>query len=181
MKDVDTKMKFIEMRAAGKSFRECAKKLKIAKDTCSTWQKELDTQIAARKAERLDELYQAYGMVKEQRISSLGLMLSALDNELDDRIQRGCLGHLEMKDLIKLRLLVADKLKAEYTPAAPTNAADPTESIRASFMAFMLRVQSGEIDAKTMKVQSEAFAALMTADKATTPPLFDFAKFGLGA
>lgn len=179
MKDTETKNKFVELRAAGKSFRECSKKLKIAKDTCSKWQKDLDAVIATRKAERLEELYQAYGMVKEQRITNLGALLSALDNELNYRIEKGYLAHLEMKDLIKLRLSVADKLKAEYTPTTATNAADPTETIRASFMAFMLRVQSGEIDAKTMKVQSEAFAAMMTADKATTPPLFDFGNLGL--
>ena len=174
MKGTETKQKFIELRADGKSLRKCASQLHMSKTTCSEWDKELAVQIASRKNERLEELYKEYGMVKEARIKRLGVILQCIDDAINKDINNGYLNHIPLKELLALRREYQKDLNAEYTPAA-TPPADATEAnaVRASFMAFMVRVQSGEVTPKEMKVQAEAFAAMMVADKATQPPVFD--------
>ena len=173
MKGTETKQKFIELRADGKSLRKCASQLHMSKTTCSEWDKELAVQIASRKNERLEELYKEYGMVKEARIKRLGVILQCIDDAINKEINDGYLRHIPLKDLLALRREYQKDLNAEYTPAATPAEATEANAVRASFMAFMVRVQSGEVTPKEMKVQSEAFAAMMVADKATQPPVFD--------
>jgi hypothetical protein len=173
MKGTETKQKFIELRADGKSLRKCASQLHMSKTTCSEWDKELAVQIASRKNERLEELYKEYGMVKEARIKRLGVILQCIDDAINKEINDGYLRHIPLKDLLALRREYQKDLNAEYTPAATPADATEANAVRASFMAFMVRVQSGEVTPKEMKVQAEAFAAMMVADKATQPPVFD--------
>lgn len=173
MKGTETKQKFIELRADGKSLRKCASQLHMSKTTCSEWDKELAVQIASRKNERLEELYKEYGMVKEARIKRLGVILQCIDDAINKDINNGYLNHIPLKDLLALRREYQKDLNAEYTPAATPADATEANAVRASFMAFMVRVQSGEVTPKEMKVQAEAFAAMMVADKATQPPVFD--------
>ena len=173
MKGTETKQKFIELRADGKSLRKCASQLHMSKTTCSEWDKELAVQIASRKNERLEELYKEYGMVKEARIKRLGVILQCIDEAINKEINDGYLRHIPLKDLLALRREYQKDLNAEYTPAATPAEATEANAVRASFMAFMVRVQSGEVTPKEMKVQAEAFAAMMVADKATQPPVFD--------
>lgn len=174
MKGTETKQKFIELRADGKSLRKCASQLHMSKTTCSEWDKELAVQIASRKNERLEELYKEYGMVKEARIKRLGVILQCIDDAINKEINDGNLSYIPLKDLLALRRDYQKDLNAEYTPAATPADATEANAVRASFMAFMVRVQSGEVTPKEMKVQAEAFAAMMVADKATQPPEFDF-------
>ena len=174
MKGTETKQKFIELRADGKSLRKCASQLHMSKTTCSEWDKELAVQIASRKNERLEDLYKEYGMVKEARIKRLGVILQCIDDAINKEINDGYLRHIPLKDLLALRREYQKDLNAEYTPAATPAEATEANAVRASFMAFMVRVQSGEVTPKEMKVQAEAFAAMMVADKATQPPAFDF-------
>lgn len=173
MKGTETKQKFIELRADGKSLRKCASQLHMSKTTCSEWDKELAVQIASRKNERLEELYKEYGMVKEARIKRLGVILQCIDDAINKDINNGYLNHIPLKELLALRREYQKDLNAEYTPAATPADATEANAVRASFMAFMVRVQSGEVTPKEMKVQAEAFAAMMVADKATQPPVFD--------
>ncbi|MCF0224939.1 MAG: hypothetical protein HUK20_11780 [Fibrobacter sp.] len=174
MKDEETKAKFIELRASGKSLRKCASQLHIAKSTCGKWDKDLAMQVANRKNERLDELYKEYGMVKEARITALGDMIKGLGNAIQCDMKNGRFYHLTLEKKIELWLKLRVELMKEYTPAtAPIDGTD-ANAMRSSFMAFMMRVQSGEVAPKDMKVQAEAFAAMMVADKATKPDLLGF-------
>ena len=112
-------------------------------------------------------------MVKEARIKRLGVILQCIDDAINKDINNGYLNHIPLKELLALRREYQKDLNAEYTPAATPADATEANAVRASFMAFMVRVQSGEVTPKEMKVQAEAFAAMMVADKATQPPVFD--------
>lgn len=174
MKDTATKQKFIELRASDKSLRAIAKSLKISKDTASTWDKKFCTEIATRKNEQLQELYKEYGMVKESRIRRIGDILNAIDNEIDKRIGNHQWYKLTIKDLLMLRREYQKDLTAEYAPVMATNANGAKDTIRANFMAFMLKVQAGEINASDMQKQAAAFIAMAQAEKTTKPPSIDF-------
>lgn len=167
MKDTATKQKFIELRASDKSLRAIAKSLKISKDTASNWDKKYCTEIATRKNEQLQELYKEYGMVKESRIRRIGDILNAIDNEIDERIGNHNWYNLTIKDLLMLRREYQKDLTAEYAPIMATNANGAKDTIRANFMAFMLKVQAGEINANDMQKQAAAFIAMAQAETAT--------------
>lgn len=85
METIETKRKFIELRAKGYSFDKIAKELGKAKQTLLDWSRELDQEIAQAKALELDSLYESYSLYKEARLKTLGEILSKLKKEVDNR------------------------------------------------------------------------------------------------
>ena len=85
METIETKRRFIELRAKGYSFDKIAKELGKAKQTLLDWSRELDQEIAQAKALELDTLYESYGLYKEARLKTLGEILSKLKKEVDNR------------------------------------------------------------------------------------------------
>ena len=85
MEILETKQRFIELRAKGYSFDKIAKELGKAKQTLLDWSKDLDLEIAQAKALELEALYEAHSLYKEARLKTLGEILSKLKNELDQR------------------------------------------------------------------------------------------------
>jgi len=85
MELLETKEKFIELRAKGWSFDKIAKELGKAKQTLIDWSKELQDEIANRKALELEALYESYFLLKENRLQTLGVMLTKIKNELEKR------------------------------------------------------------------------------------------------
>ncbi len=85
METIETKRRFIELRAKGYSFDKIAKELGKAKQTLLDWSRELDQEIAQAKALELDSLYESYNLYKEARLKTLGEILSKLKKEVDNR------------------------------------------------------------------------------------------------
>ena len=85
METIETKRRFIELRAKGYSFDKIAKELGKAKQTLLDWSRDLDQEIARAKALELDSLYESYGLYKEARLKTLGEILSKLKKEVDNR------------------------------------------------------------------------------------------------
>uniref|UniRef100_UPI0040473DF9 hypothetical protein n=1 Tax=Algoriphagus sp. TaxID=1872435 RepID=UPI0040473DF9 len=85
METIETKKRFIELRAKGYSFDKIAKELGKAKQTLLDWSRELDQEIAQAKALELDSLYESYSLYKEARLKALGEILSKLKKEVDNR------------------------------------------------------------------------------------------------
>lgn len=85
MELLDTKQRFIELRAKGYSFDKIAKELGKAKQTLLDWSKDLDLEIAQAKALELEALYEAHSLYKEARLKSLGVILGKLKAEVDKR------------------------------------------------------------------------------------------------
>lgn len=85
METRDIKEQFIELRAKGNSFDKIAKKLGKSKQTLIDWSKELQDEIANRKALELELLYEKYFLLKEHRLQTFGEMLSKIKEELQQR------------------------------------------------------------------------------------------------
>ena len=85
METIETKRRFIELRAKGYSFDKIAKELGKAKQTLLDWSRDLDQEIAQAKALELDSLYESYSLYKEARLKTLGEILSKLKKEVDKR------------------------------------------------------------------------------------------------
>ena len=85
MELLETKERFIELRAKGMSFDKIAKEIGKAKQTLIDWSKELQDEIANRKALELEALYEKYYLLKENRLQTFGDMLTKIKKEIEQR------------------------------------------------------------------------------------------------
>ena len=79
------KERFIELRAKGWSFDKIAKETGKAKQTLIDWSKELQDEIANRKALELEALYESYYLMRENRLQTFGAMLTKIKEEVERR------------------------------------------------------------------------------------------------
>lgn len=85
MELLETKERFIELRAKGFSFDKIAKELGKAKQTLIDWSKELQDEIGNRKALELEALYESYYLMRENRLQTFGAMLTKIKEEVEQR------------------------------------------------------------------------------------------------
>lgn len=85
MELTETKQKFIELRAKGLSFDKIAKEMNKSKQTLIDWSRELSGEIANLKAIQLEEMYQSYHLLKENRLQTLGTLLKKIKAEVETR------------------------------------------------------------------------------------------------
>ena len=85
METLETKNKFIELRAKGYSFYKIAKELGIAKQTLIDWSKEFKNQIANLKAFELEVLQEKYFLSKKNRLETFGSLLGSIKKEIINR------------------------------------------------------------------------------------------------
>jgi restriction endonuclease Mrr len=85
MELTETKEVFIGLRAKGYSFDKIAKEMGKAKQTLIDWSKELQEEIANRKALELESLYESYYLLRENRLQTFGAMLTKIKKEVERR------------------------------------------------------------------------------------------------
>lgn len=85
METLDIKERFIELRAKGYSFDRISKELGKAKQTLVDWSKDLQEVITQRRALELESLYEAYSLLKEEKIKRYGAILNKITEELQQR------------------------------------------------------------------------------------------------
>jgi len=109
MELLETKERFIELRAKGYSFDKIKKELGKAKQTLIDWSKELQDEIANRKALELEALYESYYLLKENRLQTFGVMLTKIKEE----IERRDLSDVPTDKLLELLLKYENQVKDE--------------------------------------------------------------------
>lgn len=109
METIELKERFIELRAKGWSFDKIAKETGKAKQTLIDWSKELQDEIANRKALELEALYETYFLLKEAKIKKYGAILSKITNELERRD----FNNVPTGRLLELYLLYFERLSQE--------------------------------------------------------------------
>ena len=114
MELLETKERFIELRAKGWSFDKIAKELGKAKQTLIDWSKELQDEIANRKALELEALYETYYLQRESRLQTFGAMLTKIKEEVESR---------DLSDVPTDKLL---ELLLKYNSQVKEEIVDPT-------------------------------------------------------
>ena len=109
MATIETKEIFIELRAKGWSFERIAKKIGKAKQTLIDWSKELQDEIANRKALELEALYESYSLMRESRLQTFGAMLTKIKEE----VERRDLSDVPTDKLLELLLKYNSQVKEE--------------------------------------------------------------------
>lgn len=108
--NIQDKERFIELRAKGWSFDKIAKELSKAKQTLIDWSKELQDEIANRKALELEALYESYYLMRENRLETFGAMLTKIKEEI---IERRDLSDVPTDKLLELLLKYNSQVKEE--------------------------------------------------------------------
>lgn len=121
----DTKERFIELRAQGWSFDKIAKETGKAKQTLIDWSKDLQEEIANRKALELEALYEKYYLLKETRLQTFGEMLSKIKKEIEVRD----LSDVSTDKLLDLLLKYSNQVKEELIEPRFKSSEEITEEI----------------------------------------------------
>ena len=85
MKDQNTKMQFVELRAQGMSYDKIARELEVSKQTLINWSKECGIEITNLKAIEMESPQERYYLNKSKRIEFLGNKLAVVQTELENR------------------------------------------------------------------------------------------------
>lgn len=107
--NIPDKEHFIELRAKGWSFDKIAKETGKAKQTLIDWSKELQDEIANRKALELEALYESYYLMRENRLQTFGAMLTKIKEE----VERRDLSDVPTDKLLELLLKYNSQVKEE--------------------------------------------------------------------
>ena len=83
MKSTDDKMKFVELRASGMSYRKIAAETGISRGTLRKWNNELQDEIEAERAEKVLEVRAAFALDHESKMERLARILERLDAAID--------------------------------------------------------------------------------------------------
>ena len=143
MKPNDQKNEFIRLRAEGKSYTAIGKELSISKATCTAWERELTAEIAEKKKEQLEEMYQAYYMTREARITKLGQALESIE----DALSKADLTQVSPEKLLDYKLKYMEALKQEFidtTPAIPLDASFNPSDIIVVLADLLKRIRNRE-------------------------------------
>ena len=161
MKPTDVKKEFVQLRAEGKSYSEIAKKLHIAKATCTKWERELGDQIDELKRAELAELCESYGMTREARIRRLGDTLE----KINDALASADFSAVDPAKLLDYKLKYTEALKGEYVGTKPAAALDTVDgkSIVAALGDLLNRVRTGEVTTEQAQKESGVLAQLLKA------------------
>jgi len=145
VKPNDQKNEFIRLRAEGKSYTAIGKELSISKATCTAWERELTAEIAEKKKEQLEEMYQAYYMTREARITKLGQTLESIEDALSD----ADLSQVSPEKLLDYKLKYMEALKQEFidtTPAIPLDDTFNPRDIIVVLADLLKRIRNREIN-----------------------------------
>lgn len=144
MKTLETKDKYIELRAEGLSQRACAKRLGVAAASVSRWDAEMAGRISEARKRRLDELYERYGMMKEARLRRLGGTIERLDKAAEAIDYQA----IPAERILDLQIRFQEAFRNEYVSTDGGAGLDAGGDLAAAYKALsdiLRRLQEGEI------------------------------------
>jgi len=121
MEILETKHRFIELRAKGYCFDKIALELNKAKQTLIDWSKELKGEIEIRKATELELIYESYFLLKKSRLQSLGDLLLRIETEIGER----SLSTIPTDKLLDIYLKYSNQIKEELEPVNESKEREP--------------------------------------------------------
>lgn len=166
MEGTEKRVKFIELRAQGLSYRVICKELDISRATCSKWNAELTTQIAELKRDNLLELYNSYFMVKEARIKQLGETLRKVNKALESKD----FSEIPADKLLDYKIKYISELKEEYIDLGTDKNMQEvnTENILSELSELLERVRSGNTTQAQTAKEISILGSMLKAYEATT-------------
>lgn len=112
MKDNETREKFVELRAQGKSFVAIAEELGVSKPTLIDWSHDMQVQIANLRALNDEAMYARFKMSKEHELQMLTKQLNTVQTE----IERRGITDLPTDKLFNLLFKLSNELREQDKP-----------------------------------------------------------------
>ena len=109
MKGIDVRLRFVVLRAEGKSLSTCAQELSVTRQTLANWEREHEEEIQNRRAMELDALGEAFFMKTQGRIKLIGDALLRVKEELEKRD----LSTVPTAKLFELQFKLVNELRKE--------------------------------------------------------------------
>lgn len=110
MKDSQSKQRFIQLRAEGRSYESIAQELKVCKNTALKWGHELADDINNLKFTICDNIIEQYKISIHEKLVKLFEEIK----KVDAAIQQKNYNELSTKDLILLREKLENKMRKEF-------------------------------------------------------------------
>ena len=149
----DTKLRFVEMRANNMSLSAIASKLHISRGTCSKLEKELESDIAVKQAERKAEISNLYAMDRQHRINRLQAVLERLDKA----ISNADFSQMSPEALLKMKLRYESELSREYPISDGKGLSEYSyKAIMDKVNDIQKKYESGEISTEQLKTSLTA-------------------------
>lgn len=105
--------KFIELRAKGYSFDKIAEETGTSKPTLLKWSNQYGRELEQAQYFELHSLLAQYGLLKQQRVESVSVLLQAVIEEMKKRAGNESLSRLPTDKLFSLYLALEGRLKEE--------------------------------------------------------------------
>lgn len=105
--------KFIELRAQGLSYDRIAEETGTSKPTLLKWSSQYGRELEQAQYFELHSLLAQYGLLKQQRVESVSVLLQAVKEELQKRANTDTLSRLPTDKLFTLFLALESRLKEE--------------------------------------------------------------------
>lgn len=109
-KTIEDKSKFIELRALGYSFDKIASEIGVSKPTLIKWQGECSSELEEARFTELENIFHQYHVMRKNRVETQAKLLQAVNEELATRAQTKELKGLETDKLVKLALILEERL-----------------------------------------------------------------------
>ena len=112
MKDNETRDRFVELRAQGKSFAAIAEELNVSKPTLIEWSKDMQVQVANLRAVNEEASRERFKLSKEHQLEVLSKQFNAVQVE----IEKCDLTELPIDKLYGVMFKLADELREQDKP-----------------------------------------------------------------
>lgn len=119
MKDIDTKQKFLALRARGKSLRTIEKEIGTGRSTLAKWESESKEELENLQAMEFEVMREAYSLTTQARIERFGRQLQRVMEELEKRD----LSDIKTPQLVDLAIKLDTKLREEVPISTITSEA----------------------------------------------------------
>lgn len=160
----EKKTQFIEMRAKGYPYSIIAKELNVSKATLTIWNKELKDKVTELKAERLNELFESYYMLREARIKQLGDTLKNINIALESKN----LSDMTPDKLLDFKLKFINELKDELVEFQETKISTKlnADEIIVELVSILERLRNGEITKDQALKENYILSSILKAHEA---------------
>ncbi len=160
----EKKTQFIEMRAKGYPYSIIAKEINVSKATLTTWNKELKDKITELKAEKLNELFESYYMLREARIKQLGDTLKNINTALEGKN----LSDLSPDKLLDYKLKFINELKDELVEFQETKISTNlnADEIIGELVSVLERLRNGDITKDQALKENYIISSILKAHEA---------------
>lgn len=120
MKDSETREKFLELRAKGKSYAQITRQIGVSKPTLIKWSQQYAEQLEHLRGEEMSALCERFRITREHRVERF----TNLINRLEDQLISRDLTELKTYSLITLYINLMRAVRSEIEPARLEVSAD---------------------------------------------------------